>query len=80
MLIFIPDRVRLINYVFIVPSMIYNLVVFPAWHRCRFGPEALMAKLLYGWAHLLASWDWRCQLGRVSFPCSQPARSRASSP
>ena len=51
MLIFIPERVRLINYLFIVPSMIYNLVVFPAWHRCRFGPEALMAKLLYGWAH-----------------------------
>jgi cellulose synthase (UDP-forming) len=43
--------------VFIVPSMIYNLVVFPAWHRCRFGPEALMAKLLYGWAHLFALWD-----------------------
>ena len=51
MLIFIPERVRLINYLFIVPSFIYNLVVFPAWHRCRFGPEALMAKLLYGWAH-----------------------------
>jgi cellulose synthase (UDP-forming) len=57
MLIFIPDRVRLINYMFIVPSMIYNVIVFPAWHRCRFGPEALMAKLLYGWAHLFALWD-----------------------
>jgi cellulose synthase/poly-beta-1,6-N-acetylglucosamine synthase-like glycosyltransferase len=57
MLIFIPDRVRLVNYIFIVPSMIYNLIVFPAWHRCRFGPEALMAKLLYGWAHLFALWD-----------------------
>jgi cellulose synthase (UDP-forming) len=57
MLIFIPDRVRFINYVFIVPSMIYNVVVFPAWHRSRFGPEAFMAKLLYGWAHLFALWD-----------------------
>jgi len=57
MLIFIPDRVRLINYVFIIPSMIYNVVVFPAWHRSRFGPEAFMAKLLYGWAHLFALWD-----------------------
>ena len=57
MLIFMPERVRLINYLFIVPSIIYNLVVFPAWHRCRFGPEALMAKLLYGWAHVFALWD-----------------------
>lgn len=57
MLILIPDQVRLINYMFIVPSMIYNLVVFPAWHHCRFGPEAFMTKLLYGWAHLFALWD-----------------------
>ena len=57
MLIALPERVRLANYLFIAPSMIYNLVVFPAWHRCRFGPEALMAKLLYGWAHLFALWD-----------------------
>jgi cellulose synthase (UDP-forming) len=57
MLIVIPERVRLINYLFIVPSLIYNLVVFPAWHRCRFGPAALMAKQLYGWAHVFALWD-----------------------
>jgi cellulose synthase (UDP-forming) len=57
MLIVLPGHVRLANYLFIAPSMIYTLVVFPAWHRCRFGPEALMAKLLYGWAHLFAMWD-----------------------
>jgi cellulose synthase (UDP-forming) len=57
MLAVIPERVRLINYVFILPSMIYNFVVFPAWHRCRFGPEALMSKLLYGWAHVFTLWD-----------------------
>lgn len=57
MLVFIPERVRLINYIFIAPSIIYNLVVFPAWHGSRFGPEALMAKQLYGWAHLFALWD-----------------------
>jgi cellulose synthase (UDP-forming) len=57
MLTLMPERVRLANYLFIAPSIIYNLAVFPAWHRCRFGPEALMAKLLYGWAHLFAIWD-----------------------
>jgi cellulose synthase (UDP-forming) len=57
MLAVIPERVRLTNYIFIAPSIIYNLVVFPAWHRCSFGPSALMAKLLYGWAHVFAIWD-----------------------
>ncbi len=65
MLTLLPDRVRLINYLFILPSFIYTLVVFPAWHRCHFGPEAFMAKLLYGWAHVMALWDIcrRRQLG-----------------
>jgi cellulose synthase (UDP-forming) len=57
MLTVIPERVRLINYVFIAPSMIYNFIVFPAWHRCRFDLTALMAKLLYGWSHIFALWD-----------------------
>lgn len=57
MLIFMPERVRLINYVLIAPSLMYNLVVFPAWHRCRFGPSGFMAKALYGWAHLFCLWD-----------------------
>lgn len=57
MLTVMPERVRLINYVFVVPSIIYNFVVFPAWHRCRFGLTAFMAKLLYSWSHVFALWD-----------------------
>jgi cellulose synthase (UDP-forming) len=57
MLIFLPNSVRLINYLLIVPSLVYTIAVFPAWHHCRFGPAALMAKLLYGWAHVFALWD-----------------------
>jgi cellulose synthase (UDP-forming) len=57
MLLFLPDRVRLINYIFIAPSLIYNILIFPLWHRCRFGPSAYMAKLIYGWAHLFAISD-----------------------
>jgi cellulose synthase/poly-beta-1,6-N-acetylglucosamine synthase-like glycosyltransferase len=57
MLLLLPERVHLINYMFVLPSIIYNFAVFPAWHRCRFGPSALMAKLMYGWAHLIAIWD-----------------------
>jgi cellulose synthase (UDP-forming) len=57
LLIFMPDRVRLINYLLILPSLVYNLAVFPAWHHCRFGPSAFMAKALYGWAHLFCLFD-----------------------
>jgi len=57
MLLFLPNHVRLINYIFIAPSLIYNILIFPLWHRCRFGPSAYMAKLLYGWAHLFAISD-----------------------
>ncbi|MFI5068927.1 MAG: glycosyltransferase family 2 protein, partial [Streptosporangiales bacterium] len=57
MLTLIPQQVRLTNYLFIAPSMVYNFVVFPAWHHCRFGLSAFMAKLLYGWSHLFALWD-----------------------
>jgi cellulose synthase (UDP-forming) len=57
MLVFLPEKVRLINYVFILPAFLYNMIVFPAWHHCRFGPSALMAKLLYGWSHSFAIWD-----------------------
>ena len=57
MLTMMSDQVRIMNYVFVLPSIIYNFAVFPAWHRCRFGPSAFMAKLLYGWAHVFALWD-----------------------
>jgi cellulose synthase (UDP-forming) len=57
MLVFLPEKVRLINYIFILPAFLYNMIVFPAWHHCRFGPSALMAKLLYGWSHAFAIWD-----------------------
>ncbi|HUZ20894.1 MAG TPA: glycosyltransferase family 2 protein [Acidimicrobiales bacterium] len=52
-----PERVQLQNYLWIIPSTVYNLIVFPLWNRGRYGPEALMAKTLYGWAHLFAIWD-----------------------
>ena len=76
MLIFLPERVRLINYIFIAPSIIYNLAVFPAWHRCRFGPEALMAKLLYGWAHLFALWDI-CRRKRMGWQATGGGKRKA---
>jgi cellulose synthase (UDP-forming) len=76
MLIFMPDRVRLINYVSIVPSIMYNMVVFPAWHRCRFGPTAFMAKFLYGWAHLFCLFDI-CRGKRMGWQATGAGKRKA---
>jgi cellulose synthase (UDP-forming) len=57
LLTLLPQRVELANYGFILPAILYNAIIFPAWHRCQFGPAAFMAKQLYGWAHLFALWD-----------------------
>jgi cellulose synthase (UDP-forming) len=52
-----PQRVLLANCLWILPSTLYMLVVFPLWNRIRYGPTALMAKYLYSWAHLFAITD-----------------------
>jgi cellulose synthase (UDP-forming) len=52
-----PRHVLLGNFVWIVPSTVYALVVFPLWNRIRYGPSALMARYLYSWAHLFAIID-----------------------
>jgi cellulose synthase (UDP-forming) len=76
MLIFMPERVRLINYVAIAPSIMYNMVVFPAWHRCRFGPTAFMAKFLYGWAHLFCLFDI-CRGRRMGWQATGAGKRKA---
>jgi cellulose synthase (UDP-forming) len=57
MLTVFVEYVTLRNYLLIVPSTLYNLVVFPAWHRCRYSFETWTTKLVYGWAHFWAVWD-----------------------
>ncbi|HTQ20672.1 glycosyltransferase family 2 protein, partial [Mycobacterium sp.] len=52
-----PSHVQFANYVLILPSTFYAVVIFPLWNRIRYGPSALMAKYLYGWAHLFAILD-----------------------
>lgn len=57
LLVAFPDQVLLRNYLWILPSMVYNTIVFPAWHNCRYGLEAQAVKLIYGWAHAFALVD-----------------------
>lgn len=57
LLVFLPEQVRLVNYLWILPSMLYAFVVFPLWNRGRYGLTGTMAKLLYSWVHAFAIWD-----------------------
>jgi cellulose synthase (UDP-forming) len=57
LLAFVPGQIELRNYLWIAPSAAYTLVVFPLWNHGRYGPSSLMAKALYGWAHLFAIAD-----------------------
>jgi cellulose synthase (UDP-forming) len=52
-----PHFVKLGNYALVVPSIIYNLLVFPSWHRCSYRFECWTVKMVYGWAHVWAIWD-----------------------
>lgn len=52
-----PHLVALDNYILIIPSLVYSLVLFPAWHRSPHGLAALSTRFLYGWAHLFAILD-----------------------
>jgi cellulose synthase (UDP-forming) len=76
MLIFMPERVRLINYISIAPSILYNMVVFPSWHRCRFGLTAFMAKFLYGWAHMACLFDI-CRRKRMGWQTTGASKRKA---
>lgn len=57
MLTLLSQHIRIANYLLILPSIVYNFIVFPAWHRCVYGVEAWTTKLLSGWAHVWALWD-----------------------
>jgi cellulose synthase (UDP-forming) len=57
MIVCFPHFLRLEHYLLIVPSMAYNFVVFPRWHRTRYRFEAWTVKMVYGWSHAFAIWD-----------------------
>jgi cellulose synthase (UDP-forming) len=57
MLFVFPVQVGIANYLLIVPSLIYNFLAFPLWHRSRYGFSAYTVKMIYGWSHLFAVFD-----------------------
>jgi cellulose synthase (UDP-forming) len=57
LLLWFPELIHLRNYVLLTPIFLWRFVMFPRWHRCRYGLEAWTVSLIYGWAHLFALID-----------------------
>ena len=75
MLAFLPGDVQLRNFIILAPSMVTGLVLYPYWHRARYGPATWSIGVARGWAHVLAIWDGL----RGTSMSWQPTRTAGSS-
>jgi cellulose synthase (UDP-forming) len=57
MLAFLPGQIRLRNFVVLLPAMLTGFVLYPLWHRARYGPSVWSLGIARGWAHVFAIWD-----------------------
>ncbi len=57
MLAFLPGQVRLRNFIVLLPAMLTGFVLYPLWHRSRYGPSVWSLGIARGWAHAFAIWD-----------------------
>jgi cellulose synthase (UDP-forming) len=57
MLLFVPGQIRLRNFVTLLPSMLTGFVLYPLWHRAKYGPSVWSLGIARGWAHVFAIAD-----------------------
>jgi cellulose synthase (UDP-forming) len=57
MLLFLPGQIRLRNFAVLIPAMITGFILYPLWHRSRYGPAVWPLGIARGWAHVFAIWD-----------------------
>ncbi len=57
LLLLLPDQIRLRNFAVLLPSMLTGFVLYPLWHRVRYGPSVWALGIARGWAHVFALWD-----------------------
>ena len=57
MLAFLPDQIRLRNFIILLPAMLTGFVLYPLWHRSRYRPSVWPLGIARGWAHVFAIWD-----------------------
>jgi cellulose synthase (UDP-forming) len=75
LLAFLPDQIRLRNFIALLPAMLTGFVLYPLWHRARFGPGVWPLGIVRGWAHVFAIWDG----ARGKSMSWQPTRTPGSS-
>jgi cellulose synthase (UDP-forming) len=56
-LAFVPNVMQLKNMIFMIPPLVYSMVIFPAWHHVPYRLEAWSVKVISSWAHLFAYFD-----------------------
>jgi len=57
LLILIPGHIQPYDYLSLLPAIVNGMVLYPLWHRCRYGPSTWPLAMVRGWAHALALWD-----------------------
>ena len=57
MLAFLPGQIRLRNFIVLAPAMIAGFVLYPLWHRSKYGPSVWPLGIARGWAHVFSIWD-----------------------
>ncbi len=57
MLAFLPEQIRLRNFIILLPAMLTGFVLYPLWHRSSYGPSVWSLGIARGWAHVFAIWD-----------------------
>ena len=58
LLTFFPENIRLVNYMIFAPVMLSGMLLYPAWHRCGYGPSAWPLAIARSWSHSLALFDY----------------------
>jgi cellulose synthase (UDP-forming) len=57
MLAFLPGQIKLRNFVILLPAFVTGSILYPLWHRARYGPSVWPLGIARGWAHVFAIWD-----------------------
>jgi cellulose synthase (UDP-forming) len=57
MLVFLPGDIKLKNFLVLIPAILTAFVLYPLWHRSRYGPSVWPLGLARGWAHVFAITD-----------------------
>jgi cellulose synthase (UDP-forming) len=57
LLVLFPGDIKLRNFVILLPAVLTGFLVYPLWHKSRYGPAVWPLGIARGWAHVFAIWD-----------------------